>query len=136
MEVAMRGCVVAAVAAGALVTASGCGEEPARTASSPGPSRPAASPSASASSEVAVTVAVSGGKVRTADGRVKARLGQTVAIVITSDAEDEFHLHGYDRTARLEPGRPATVRLVADKPGVFEAELHHSGARVFELQVG
>ncbi|MFC5183542.1 hypothetical protein [Actinomadura harenae] len=55
---------------------------------------------------------------------------------MTSDVADEFHLHGYDRELALVPGRPGTVRLVASVPGVFEAELHHSGARVFELQVG
>jgi hypothetical protein len=58
-----------------------------------------------------------------------------VRITVTSDAADEFHLHGYDQTLALRPGVAATLRLVADIPGVFEAELHHSGARVFELQV-
>ncbi|RMI31512.1 hypothetical protein EBO15_42605 [Actinomadura harenae] len=64
------------------------------------------------------------------------RRGATVVVTVTSDVADEFHLHGYDRELALVPGRPGTVRLVASVPGVFEAELHHSGARVFELQVG
>ncbi|WP_157429486.1 hypothetical protein [Actinomadura oligospora] len=55
---------------------------------------------------------------------------------MTSDIADEFHLHGYDRELELAAGRPGTLRLVASVPGVFEAELHHSGARLFELQVG
>ncbi|MEU5882996.1 hypothetical protein [Spirillospora sp. NPDC047279] len=66
---------------------------------------------------------------------MKVRRGTTVRITITGDAADEFHLHGYDRTLKITPGRAATLELVADTPGVFEAELHHSGARVFELQV-
>jgi hypothetical protein len=44
-------------------------------------------------------------------------------------------VHGYDRTLALQPGRTAVLELVADTPGVFEVELHHSGARVLELQV-
>ncbi|MFD0690191.1 hypothetical protein [Actinomadura fibrosa] len=74
--------------------------------------------------------------MHTASGRVKVKRGATVRITITSDAADEFHLHGYDRELELAPGRPGTLELTADTPGVFEAELHHSGARVFELQVG
>ncbi|GAA3955881.1 hypothetical protein GCM10023085_43140 [Actinomadura viridis] len=128
--------------AAVLAAASGCGE-PAPTGSpagSPTGSPGAASTSPPAAPETAavtdVTVTVVNGKPRTGPGRVKVRRGATVRITVTSDTADEFHLHGYDRTLPLAPGRPATLRLVAATPGVFEAELHHSGARLFELQVG
>jgi hypothetical protein len=82
-------------------------------------------------------VTVSNGKARSSEGgRVKVRRGATVRISVTGDTAEEFHLHGYDRTLALQPGRVATLELVADTPGVFEAELHRSGTRVFELQVG
>ena len=51
------------------------------------------------------------------------------------DVADEFHLHGYDRELELKPRVPGVLRFVADQPGVFEAELHRSGERVFELRV-
>ncbi|NVI92030.1 hypothetical protein [Actinomadura sp. BRA 177] len=76
------------------------------------------------------------GKARTAQRRVKVPRGAVVEITVTGDTADEFHLHGYDRELQITPGRPATLRFTAGTPGVFEAELHHSGARVFELQVG
>ncbi|RFU38682.1 hypothetical protein DZF91_26400 [Actinomadura logoneensis] len=83
-----------------------------------------------------VRVSVVKGRVVTASRRVKVRRGATVLITVTSDVAEEFHLHGYDRELELAAGRPAMLRLVASVPGVFEAELHPSGTRVFELQVG
>ncbi|MGI5201171.1 hypothetical protein ACQEU6_06195 [Spirillospora sp. CA-108201] len=79
---------------------------------------------------------VTGGKPRTAQRRVKVPRGVAVEITVTGDTADEFHLHGYDRELELRPGQAATLRFTAGTPGVFEAELHHSGARVLELQVG
>lgn len=93
-------------------------------------------PKTSASSAVTtITVNVSRGKAKTASSRVTVPRGRTVRIVVTSDAPDEFHLHGYDREIELKPGVPGELRFVADQPGVFEAELHKSGARAFELKV-
>ncbi|MFC5751358.1 hypothetical protein [Actinomadura rugatobispora] len=138
MRAAVRRVLVAAVAAATLPGAAAACGEPAGTGSSPAASPTAGRSTASASpaevTRIAVTVA--DGKARTASGRVKVRRGATVEITVTSDAAEEFHVHGYDRTLALRPGRAGTLRLVADTPGVFEAELHHSGARAFELQVG
>ena len=158
MRVAVRRGLATAVTAGALMAAcASCGEpaapdatqasgSPAPGTASAGPSAPAgagsASPDRSApastpSAQVRrVEVTVRDGRPHTASGRVKVRRGATVEIAVTSDTAEEFHLHGYDRTLTLRPGGTSTLRLVADTPGVFEAELHHSGARVFELQVG
>ncbi|MEU5991661.1 hypothetical protein ABZ806_22035 [Spirillospora sp. NPDC047418] len=142
----MRSRIIAGAAAAAVtLTAAGCGEPPpAGPPAAPGPAAPSAAPSPSASESasesgaqvVRVAVTVSGGKVRTAHRRVKVPRGAVVEITVTGDTADEFHLHGYDRELAITPGRPATLRFTAATPGVFEAELHHSGARVLELQVG
>jgi FtsP/CotA-like multicopper oxidase with cupredoxin domain len=50
--------------------------------------------------------------------------GDTVRIVVTSDAPDEIHLHGYDITRNPAPGRPARFRFRADAEGAFEIESH------------
>ncbi|TDC43754.1 hypothetical protein E1281_34875 [Actinomadura sp. KC345] len=129
--------ILVAGAALTLLASAGCGEPAPRGGS--GPPGASGAPAASGSagpSVVTVTATVTGGKVRTARTRVKVPRGATVEITVTGDRADEFHLHGYDREMALTPGRPATMRLTADTPGVFEAELHRSGARVFELQVG
>jgi len=143
MRRAARWAVVTAVTAGMLVTAGGCGEpaaKPGDSAPSGGsggssPARASGTGAAGKTDVTSVAATVKQGKVQTARKRVKVHLGSTVRITVTSDADEEFHLHGYDRELELRPGRPATLELVADKPGVFEAELHHSGALVFELQV-
>jgi hypothetical protein len=33
------------------------------------------------------------------------------------------------------PGAPAVINVEATIPGIFEAELHSAGFRIFELQV-
>ena len=114
-----------ALAAAAILVAAGCGSE--------APAPPATATDTSAATTITVTVR--GGKVRTPSRRVTVRRGRTVEIVVTSDAADEFHLHGYDREVELRPGVPGTLRFVADQPGVFEAELHKSGAHAFDLRV-
>ncbi|MFA1543644.1 hypothetical protein [Actinomadura monticuli] len=130
----------AATAALTLAASAGCGE-PAPAAPSGTPAAPSAtgapsSPAAPGPPAVRIAVTVTGGKVRTAQRRVKVARGAVVEITVTGDTADEFHLHGYDRELEITPGRPATLRFTAATPGVFEAELHHSGARVLELQVG
>ncbi|MGY1651907.1 hypothetical protein [Geodermatophilus sp. SYSU D01119] len=84
----------------------------------------------------AIVVEVAGGQVTGDTGRVVVAAGEQVALTVTSDVADELHLHGYDLTADLAPGRPATVEFTADLPGVFEAELHGSGTVLLSLQVG
>jgi FtsP/CotA-like multicopper oxidase with cupredoxin domain len=50
--------------------------------------------------------------------------GDVVRIVVTSDAPDEIHLHGYDITRTPAPGRPARFRFRAEAEGAFEIESH------------
>jgi hypothetical protein len=100
-----------------------------------GTARPDAGRTPASAAPVTVTVNVSGGTVRTPSPRVTVHRGRLVRIVVTSDTNEEFHLHGYDRELTLRPGVPAELRFAADQPGVFEAELHRSGTRAFELRV-
>lgn len=50
--------------------------------------------------------------------------GDTVRIVVSADASDDIHLHGYDIERSVEPGRPAHFRFKADAEGAFEIESH------------
>jgi FtsP/CotA-like multicopper oxidase with cupredoxin domain len=50
--------------------------------------------------------------------------GDTVRIVISTDAPDEVHLHGYDVEREAKPGSPATLRFRANVEGAFELESH------------
>jgi hypothetical protein len=60
---------------------------------------------------------------------------ETVEIDVTADAADEAHLHGYDITKDVGPGKAARFRFKADIEGVFELELHHSGAQLAKITV-
>ncbi|MDH2425424.1 hypothetical protein [Sphaerisporangium sp. TRM90804] len=90
-------------------------------------------PAATGVKEVAVTIA--GRQVTPPPGRVEVAKGQTVRITVTSDVADEAHVHGYDKSAHLQPGTPGTVEFVADQSGLFEVETHGAKLQLFQLMV-
>lgn len=59
--------------------------------------------------------------------RIEVNAGATARFVVTSDAPDEIHLHGYDITKQVAPGRPARFSVKADLEGAFEVESHQAG---------
>ncbi len=61
--------------------------------------------------------------------------GEEVRFRVRSNTADELHIHGYDVTKDLRPGRTAMVSFPADIEGIFEAELHGSGELIAELQI-
>ena len=75
------------------------------------------------------------GKVVGGIPRFEVAIGDVVSVTVTSDVSDQLHLHVYDAMADVGPGLEADLVVRADVPGVFEAELHGSGLRVFELEV-
>jgi hypothetical protein len=62
--------------------------------------------------------------------------GDQLEVAIQSGVEDQFHLHGYDIFKDLQPGQKTTFNITLETPGEFEAELHHTEAQLFKLQVG
>jgi uncharacterized cupredoxin-like copper-binding protein len=80
-------------------------------------------------------VQVSGGQISGDTGRVPVTAGEHVTLVITSDAADQVHVHGYDLETELSPGQPAELTFDATIPGVFEVELHEAGTVLLSLQV-
>jgi hypothetical protein len=75
--------------------------------------------------EPAVTrINIKGGQVVGGAKRIEAGSGETVRIVVSSDAPDELHLHGYDITMNSAPGQPARFQFKANLEGVFELESH------------
>jgi hypothetical protein len=131
---------------GLAAALNGCAgtDEPVPAASSPSSS--SSSPASTSASSAAtsapaaagqrIEVTVTGGQVTGDTGRVPVPAGEHLTLVVTSDAADELHVHGYDLTADLPPGTPATVEFDATIPGVFEVELHDAGTLLLSLQVG
>jgi FtsP/CotA-like multicopper oxidase with cupredoxin domain len=69
--------------------------------------------------------------VRTID----VRRGDEVRFRVRSATREELHVHGYDISRPLPPGRTVAVRFAARIEGVFEIELEGSGVQIAELRV-
>ena len=134
---------IAAVSVAACVLlAPACGGDaepgdPVDTVPSPGAS---GSPAQTATTTVTtaahqIRVSIAAGNVDPAPGRFSVREGDTVRIVVTSDVADELHVHGYERTVKLAPGKPTTLEFVADRQGLFDVETHETTLTLFQLQV-
>jgi hypothetical protein len=82
-----------------------------------------------------IEVRVVGGKPQGGVRRERVQRGETLVLRVVADVSDEVHLHGYDRSADVAPGRPAEIRFTADIPGVFEAELEQRRQKLVELEV-
>ncbi|WP_432198398.1 hypothetical protein [Streptomyces sp. bgisy027] len=98
---------------------------------SAGESTPAQPPKADRTLEITV----SDGKVNPAPGRVELRRGQSIALRVTSDTDDELHIHGVDRSAPLRAGRTTTLHVVVDRTGLFEVETHRSQLVLTQIAV-
>jgi FtsP/CotA-like multicopper oxidase with cupredoxin domain len=61
--------------------------------------------------------------------------GDTVRFRVRAPEHDELHVHGYDITRELPPGETVEVSFEATITGIFEIELHHSGAPLGRLKV-
>lgn len=141
----MRGRSGALLGAALLLTIGGCASasdsagtdaatDPSSTA--PAPAGSSASAAASPSSTpVEVTVAVTDGKVAPKPHRVKVPLGSQVVLQVTSDVDDEVHVHGFDVEKPLDAGQTTTIELTADQQGVFEVETHESELLLVQLEV-
>ena len=84
---------------------------------------------------IRINYVIVGGKPRGGIARDSVARGRNVVITVTSDVADEVHVHGYDLSADVAPGAPATIRFTADAPGRFEIELENSGVQIAELEV-
>jgi plastocyanin len=69
-------------------------------------------------------IQIRGGKVVGAPADIKVTKGDVVRFVVSADAHDDIHLHGYDIEKPVEPGRPARFTFTADIEGIFEIESH------------
>jgi FtsP/CotA-like multicopper oxidase with cupredoxin domain len=69
-------------------------------------------------------ISVKGGVIAGDVESIEVAKGDTVRIVVTSDVEDEIHLHGYDIEKEAGPGKPARFKFKADVEGAFELESH------------
>ena len=99
----------------------GCG-----SATGPSGGAPAASTGAVVA-PLLIDITQSQGKVTPSGQKLDVKVGQTVRLTVTSDADDEIHAHtggdGYE--LEVKAGQPATGEFVLSSPGSFEVESHN-----------
>ena len=155
-----RGAATALLPTLGLLVLAGCGGGDSNSgASTPSPSAPATTPTSTLptntptpgkpntstpsntadpsgeQADVTINVTVANGKVNPSGQTIKVKAGQTVLVTAVSDANDEVHIHGYDKELPLTPGKPASVKFTADMKGTFEIETHESDKLVAKLVV-
>ncbi|MBJ7457862.1 MAG: hypothetical protein JHD02_01610 [Thermoleophilaceae bacterium] len=74
----------------------------------------------------AVSPVLSATKVRT----VTVDKGETVVIRAVSESSGEMHVHGYDKSVALKPGRIVRVKFKAKIDGEFPIEFHTPSGHV------
>jgi hypothetical protein len=140
-----RRAAVAALTTAAALTLAACGNDsspqatgtttttaPATTTGSGTTSGPTTT---AADTTPTIEVTVVGGKPQGGVRREQVKTGETLVLRVTADVADEVHLHGYDKSADVAPGKPAEIRFTADIPGVFEVELEQRKQKLIELEV-
>jgi len=116
-------------------TVSTASQTPSATAPTVTQSTPVSAASTTPKADVTINVTIAGGKVSPSGATIRAKAGQTVLITATTDADDELHVHGYDKEVELIPGKTASVQFVANMKGTFEIETHKSGKLIAKLVV-
>ncbi len=76
-----------------------------------------------------------GKKVTPAPSTVDLAVGETLTLIVTSDRDDDLHVHGFEVQATLVPGRPTSVTLTGEAPGVYEVETHDTALRLLKIAV-
>jgi hypothetical protein len=87
------------------------------------------------------TIAVKARLVEPAMRTLRARQGDSIELAFSTDEPLELHLHGYDLTLRVEPGKAAALKFQAKLAGRFPIEAHaapgakHRHANLLYLEV-
>lgn len=80
-------------------------------------------------------IEIEGGQVKGGVKDLSYDKGEEVRLAVDSDIPEEVHVHGYDITKDLKPGKTTKVDFAADIDGVFEIELEQSATQIAQLTV-
>ena len=80
-------------------------------------------------------VTVTGNKVSPAPATVDLGVGEKLTLTVTSDHADQLHIHGFEIEEDLVAGKPLSVTVTGDEPGVYEVETHQPELRLLKIAV-
>ncbi len=78
---------------------------------------------------------IKGKKLVSGPETIQVKEGDNVIIKITADEDEEFHLHGYDKSVDLQKDVPAELSFTANLTGRFAYELEKSKVKIGALEV-
>ncbi|WP_375000521.1 hypothetical protein [Aeromicrobium sp. CTD01-1L150] len=85
---------------------------------------------------VQVDVEIADGEVSPQGERVEVTVGEPITISVTSDHEDEIHVHADPEVSIFaEPGETVEETFTIDTPGQAAVESHHLGVTIVQLVV-
>ncbi|WP_370647124.1 hypothetical protein [Mycobacterium sp. IDR2000157661] len=126
--------------AAALITA-GCGgsSDSEETPAAPTESTVGASDMSDAQAppeRTTIDISIANGEVTPQNKQVQAELNQPIVLKVTSDTEDELHVHSNpEHTFAVKPGPPQTFQFSVNVPGRVDVELHDTGQTVATIAV-
>lgn len=82
-----------------------------------------------------IEVTLAGGKVTPNGEKIEAKVGDVITFVITSDHDDEVHIHGIDVEIPVQAGKTVTKQVTLDQAGSFEVESHEPAKVIVVLNV-
>jgi len=82
-----------------------------------------------------VALEFAGGEVVGGVETIEVTSGEEVTMTVTSDVQEELHVHGVDLYEDLPPGEEVEVTFTPEAEGIFEIELHGSGTQIANLEV-
>lgn len=103
-----------------LLFLTGCGAAPATSA----PPEPKA-----------IAISLAAGSADPIGEKVDLSVGQEFTLDITSDRNDEVHVHGFDTTVEVSAGETVSTTLTAQQAGTFEVESHDPVLTILILQI-
>jgi len=125
------------VLAGAALTSAACStstEEPA--AQTGANAAPALSDQQAPPERLVIDVTIAGGQVTPVNQQVQAAVKQPIVIRVTSDAEDELHVHASpEHTFAVKPESLQSFQFEVQVPGKVDVELHHLNRVVATITV-
>ncbi len=119
-----------------LVGVVGCSGSSSETESIEVASEDSATQAAPSATDETVEISVVIGQTSGSAVAYQATLGSKVQIkLLNPDADDEFHLHGYDLLATATAGQEVMIDFTADQLGSFDLESHKTGEWILTLVV-
>ncbi len=92
------------------------------------------SPTPTPAATVTFSVAVAGSSM-SPPGPLNATKGQTITLAVTTDKDEEIHLHGFDLAFHCKKGIAESKTFSADRTGAFEIEIEDTSTALGTLNV-